>query len=333
MANTLNFGWTKPTVGGDPNSWGTKLNTALDDIDVDLAAALPKAGGTMSGPLITVASGTGASGARLPHGTAPTAPVNGDLWTTSSGLFVRVNGATVGPLAAAGGAVTVNNDNWSGTDLALVNGGTGASDAAGARSNLGLGTMATQAASSVAITGGSVSGITDLAIADGGTGASNAANARTNLGLGTAAVAATGTSGAVVPFLNGSNTWSGTQAFAGATVSGINLSAQAIGTGSFGAGYARLGTLIIQAGVTSATPGQNTTAGEASVTFPVEFTGGVLAVTPSLHLEAGGLGNGLNAVPYVRGLSTTGCNIGLDQDGNGSPGAQTVRWVAIGFGT
>ena len=56
-----------------------------------------------------------------------------------------------------------------------------------ARANLGLGSLATQAASAVAITGGSVVGITDLAIADGGTGASTAANARTNLGLGTMA--------------------------------------------------------------------------------------------------------------------------------------------------
>ena len=44
-----------------------------------------------------------------------------------------------------------------------------------------LGTMSTQNANNVAITGGSVAGITDLAVADGGTGASNAAGARANL--------------------------------------------------------------------------------------------------------------------------------------------------------
>jgi hypothetical protein len=48
---------------------------------------------------------------------------------------------------------------------------------------LGLGTIATQNANAVSITGGSITGITDLAVADGGTGASDAATARTNLGL------------------------------------------------------------------------------------------------------------------------------------------------------
>lgn len=56
-------------------------------------------------------------------------------------------------------------------------------DASATRSAIGLGTIATQAAGAVAITGGSIAGITDLALADGGTGASTAANARTNLGV------------------------------------------------------------------------------------------------------------------------------------------------------
>lgn len=44
---------------------------------------------------ITSASVAGRSGFRLPHGTAPTSPVNGDLWTTTVGVFARINGATV----------------------------------------------------------------------------------------------------------------------------------------------------------------------------------------------------------------------------------------------
>jgi len=70
-------------------------------------APLDPASGTMTGKLTTAASAVGGAGLNLPHGAAPTAPVDGDLWTTSAGIYVRVNGVTVGPFG--GSAVTVND--------------------------------------------------------------------------------------------------------------------------------------------------------------------------------------------------------------------------------
>ncbi len=52
---------------------------------------------TVAGTLITQASESARAGFRLPHGAAPSSPTNGDIWTTTAGLFARINGATVGP--------------------------------------------------------------------------------------------------------------------------------------------------------------------------------------------------------------------------------------------
>lgn len=47
----------------------------------------------------TLSSGTtGRATFNIPHGIAPTSPVDGDIWTTTSGMYVRVSGSTVGPL-------------------------------------------------------------------------------------------------------------------------------------------------------------------------------------------------------------------------------------------
>lgn len=72
------------------------------------------------------------------------------------------------------------------------------------RTNLGLGTLALQNAGTVAITGGSISGITDLAVADGGTGLSGPyANGQLLIGNGTGFTAATLTAGTNVTITNG----------------------------------------------------------------------------------------------------------------------------------
>lgn len=88
----------------------------------------------------------------------------------------------------AGAIISVIHD---GTNVQLVNdlgvrpvakGGTGADTASGARSNLGLGSLATLSS----VNNGNWSGA-DLAVANGGTGASDAGSARANLGLGSIA--------------------------------------------------------------------------------------------------------------------------------------------------
>lgn len=113
-----------------------------------------------------------------------TGDVTGAALSTDNAV-ARFDGATGKVIQNSGLIVNdsgvVTSGGWQGTAIALGYGGTGAGDAPTARSNLGLGTIATQSSSNVSITGGSITGITDLAIADGGTGASTAVNARINL--------------------------------------------------------------------------------------------------------------------------------------------------------
>lgn len=56
------------------------------------------------GTIVAPAATTSLAPLRIPHGTAPSSPTNGDVWTTSAGLYARINGVTVGPLGAGGGS-------------------------------------------------------------------------------------------------------------------------------------------------------------------------------------------------------------------------------------
>lgn len=56
---------------------------------------------TMLGLLQTAASAAVAgAGFRLPHGVAPATPTNGDVWTTTTGLYAYINGVTYRILGA-----------------------------------------------------------------------------------------------------------------------------------------------------------------------------------------------------------------------------------------
>lgn len=85
------------------------LNATATTVNAFGAATALNIGATATGIGVTSssttnlnlpASTTGVSTLRLAHGSAPTSPVNGDLWSTTSGFFGRVNGSTVGPFGA-----------------------------------------------------------------------------------------------------------------------------------------------------------------------------------------------------------------------------------------
>jgi hypothetical protein len=64
-----------------------------------------KAGDVMGGRLATIASTVTRAGLAILPGVAPTAPVDGDIWLTTAGVFARIAGSTIGPFTATGSSV------------------------------------------------------------------------------------------------------------------------------------------------------------------------------------------------------------------------------------
>lgn len=199
--------WATPAGGGDLSDGDTLTtgltfpNTGLHILDTNASHDLIIAPGSdlTADRTLTITTGDASRNLTLSGDTTLSGTNTGDQTITLTG---DVTGSGTGSFAAtiANNAVTFAKMQAVSADILLGNDSTGTAvqeitctaagrallddaDAAAQRTTLGLGTLATQAASSVSITGGSITGITDLAVADGGTGASTAAGARTNLGV------------------------------------------------------------------------------------------------------------------------------------------------------
>jgi hypothetical protein len=216
---------------------------------------------------------------------------------------------------------SINDSNWSGTPLAIANGGTGAATRQDAMDALagavtagqylrGNGTdvvMSAIQASDVPTlnqnTTGTASNVTGtVAIANGGTGATTAASARTNLGLGELAV------------LNNVGT---TQITNGAVTFEKLLATdweRSLGT----SGMARIaGGLLVQWGRVASLNGGATT----TVTFPIAFPSACTGVQTCVNTSGD-----INEIVQAYSQSTTQVTLR-----NSNPGTLAVFWLAYGY--
>lgn len=199
----------------------------------------------------------------------------------------------------------------------------------------GLGTMSAQNANSVAITGGSISGITDLAIADGGTGASTKEQALANLGgAPLASPALTGTPTAPTAGVGTNNTQIANTAFMQAGIAALISGA----SGDLAATPAGLAAVLQGAMMTYAVGSGSANAHTATYTPAVStLVDGMLLRFRASSANTGAATfspNGLAAKPIVkRDLSVlTGGEISTGRDVWLQWNAAIDSWVMVSAG-
>jgi hypothetical protein len=101
------------TATGQTTKNAPLTNAEIDNnfisLNTDILSRVLRAGDTLTGKLSFVASTTTAASTNIPSGVAPTAPVTGDIWSTTAGIFHRLNSTTTKQVAYTDSAIGFAN--------------------------------------------------------------------------------------------------------------------------------------------------------------------------------------------------------------------------------